>query len=611
MEKKTFPGIVTKTDEAQGIIETIFAVMGNIDHGKDRIWPGAFTKTFIEHGLKVRVLDHHNASSIMNVIGKPLFLEEIGVDQLPATLKAKYPEATGGARAEIKMLMDTPEGKGAFIRLKEKAIDEWSFGYDVLDSDFTKEKINGEDQTIRNLRTLRLFELSPVIWGMNSATTTTGAKSKEEKPYGIFEDEGQQCVFRVDTDGNQMGDSVGCHDTREEAEEQIQAILIEEQSSAHEDEEDEKGVSGKSGLSLAPREREWDNTAAESRVREWAGGEDNMDWTKYKQAHFWFDSENAEQFGGYKLLFGDIIGGELQAVPRGIFAVAGALQGAREGLDIPTDDQDKIKNKVSSYYSSMRTEFSDDTIIPPWDKSFTWETVQAKMVEYYKENELENPTDEDVGLALVYAFDCIMKEYTPMGPVQRMGEVLQGVIHKSFTIAADQFYIDGMLSTEERIALSGAIGDALNVLRAGIPLGVEERQVYYYGYCAFPIETESKAGRVLSRRNANRVTSAVVSLIEALDDAGIELEGFARIEEEEVPKDRITSDWGDLDYDIENWEQKYYEYTRRSKEIIAWASAQYKKKDKLEQDEAGPVTPPTYIKLLEIEKELTILAEET
>jgi len=562
MEKKTFPGLVIKADEEQGIIETIFAVMGNIDHGEDRIWKGAFTKTFMEQSGKVKVLDHHNAHSIMNVIGKPLFFEEISADQLPPTLKAKYPEATGGARAEVKMLMDTPEGKGAFIRLKEGAIDEWSFGYDVLDSDFTKEKVDGQERTIRNLRTLKLYEISPVIWGMNSATTTTGAKAKEQKPYTIENEDGQYVVYRADEDDNPTGDALGSHDTREGAEEQIQAILIEEQ--------DDKGVNGKTGLTLTSREREWDNTAAEARVREWAGGEDNINWAKYKEAHFWFDNDKAEEFGGYKLQFADVIGGELQAVPRAVFAVAGALQGARQGLDIPEDDQDKIKTKVSGYYANMRTEFSDDTIIPPWDKQFTWETIQAKMASYYKENEIGDPTDEQVGLALVFAVDETMKEYTPMGPVQRLGEVLQGIIHKSFTTAADTFYIEGMLSTEERIGLSNAIGDALEVFRAGIPLGVEERQVYYYPYCALPVETEEKAGRVLSTRNANRITTAITSLIEALDSAGIELDGFARVveEEEEEPK-------------------------------------------QIEQTEAGPDSPPTYSKELhEIDLELLRLAEE-
>ena len=44
MEYKTTAAFTTKLDDGQGIVETIFAVMGNIDKGKDRIWPGAFTE---------------------------------------------------------------------------------------------------------------------------------------------------------------------------------------------------------------------------------------------------------------------------------------------------------------------------------------------------------------------------------------------------------------------------------------------------------------------------------------------------------------------------------------------------------------------------------------
>lgn len=528
MEYKTVQGEVTDVQEDAGIITALFAIFGNIDHGGDRIFPGAFSKTIMERGRKILILDQHRADSIGNTIAKPISLREVSRDELPPILLAEYPEASGGAEVVAEFDLEDETSRKCFRRIKNKWVSEWSFGYDTLDSDFTKEKVNGKEITVRNLRTLKLYEVSSVLWGMNSGTVTTGAKAKEQKPYTIEDEDGQYVVYREDEDGNSTGDALGSHDTREEAEEQIQAILISES---------EKGVSGKADLPLTSREREWDNTAAEARVREWAGGED-IDWTKYKEAHFWFDNDNSEEFGGYKLQFADIVGGELQAVPRAVFAVAGALQGARQGLDIPDGDQDKIKTKVSGYYANMRTEFSDDTIIPPWDKQFTWETLQAKMASYYKENEIVDPTDEQVGLALVYAVDETMKEYTPMGPVQRLGEVLQGIIHKSFTTAADTFYIEGMLSTEERIALSSAIGDALEVFRAGIPLGVEERQVYYYPYCALPVETEEKAGRVLSRRNANRVTSAVVSLIEALDDAGIELDGFARVVEEEGEKTR-------------------------------------------------------------------------
>ena len=182
-EYKTFPATVVGVDEEKGIVETIFAVFGNIDEGLDIVHPGSFTKTFVERGNKVRVLDHHNTDSIMNVIGKPIELRELSRAELPQELLQTCPEATGGAYAKVQMLMDTPEGRGAFIRLRDKAVDEWSFGFDTLDHDYSPAVKNEENVTVRNLRTLKLWELSPVIWGMNPITTTIGAKGdKPEDP---------------------------------------------------------------------------------------------------------------------------------------------------------------------------------------------------------------------------------------------------------------------------------------------------------------------------------------------------------------------------------------------------------------------------------------------
>jgi HK97 family phage prohead protease len=163
-------------DSAQGIVDQIVAVYGNVDLGKDRIHPGAFTKTIAERGLKIRVLDQHNTNSIMCVIGKPLGIKEVGRDELPQDLLSKYPDATGGLWTSTQYLMDTPEGKGAFSRIAAGAVDEASIGYDALDINYTKEVIEGKQATVRNIKTIRLWEYSPVIWGMNPATTVVSSK---------------------------------------------------------------------------------------------------------------------------------------------------------------------------------------------------------------------------------------------------------------------------------------------------------------------------------------------------------------------------------------------------------------------------------------------------
>jgi len=128
-----------------------------------------------------------------------------------------------------------------------------------------------------------------------------------------------------------------------------------------------RSASGASDLPLADRARAWDAAAADKRVQDYAGGSDNMDWAKYAKAFFYVDPEKKELLGGYKLQFADVIDGTLTAIPRGIFAVAGILNGARGGADIPDADAETIKGKVAAYYSRMAKEFDDKTIVAPFE----------------------------------------------------------------------------------------------------------------------------------------------------------------------------------------------------------------------------------------------------
>lgn len=182
MERKTLPSIVIKIEADQGIVEHTVAVMGNVDLGGDRIHNGSFTKTINERMGKIRVLDSHRTDSIMDVLGKPLRMWEIGKAELPAQILAQHPDATGALMARTQFLMSTPEGRGAFERIKSRAVGEYSIGYDPMDVDFSDETIDGKEINVRNLRTIKLYEYSPVLFGMNPATTTISAKDKKPAP---------------------------------------------------------------------------------------------------------------------------------------------------------------------------------------------------------------------------------------------------------------------------------------------------------------------------------------------------------------------------------------------------------------------------------------------
>lgn len=118
-------------------------------------------------------------------------------------------------------------------------------------------------------------------------------------------------------------------------------------------------ASGKASLPLADREREWDGDAARERIFKWAGWDDNPQPDKARQAFFAYDDSDGDEKGSYKLPFADVIGGELKAVPRGIFAVAQVLEGARGGVDLPKSVQSDIRDKVEKYYKKIGDE-------PPW-----------------------------------------------------------------------------------------------------------------------------------------------------------------------------------------------------------------------------------------------------
>lgn len=133
-------------------------------------------------------------------------------------------------------------------------------------------------------------------------------------------------------------------------------------------------ASGRTDLPLASRTRGWDASAAEGRARSWAGG-DEINWARYRQAHFAYDDENADAFGGYKLPFADVIDGELTAVPRGIFAAAGGR--GVNSADLPEDVRAAIRRKINGYYRRMASEFEDDTIQSPFDKSIGMRETKA------------------------------------------------------------------------------------------------------------------------------------------------------------------------------------------------------------------------------------------
>jgi hypothetical protein len=119
-------------------------------------------------------------------------------------------------------------------------------------------------------------------------------------------------------------------------------------------------VVGFQDLPLADRDREWDGDEAEKRVRRWADAEDEPN-EKYRKAFVWYDQDEPDNFGSYKLPIADVIGNDLRAVPRAIMAAGNVMQGARGGVKIPKKDIDGVKSHLAKYYKKMGEQ-------PPWER---------------------------------------------------------------------------------------------------------------------------------------------------------------------------------------------------------------------------------------------------
>lgn len=110
-------------------------------------------------------------------------------------------------------------------------------------------------------------------------------------------------------------------------------------------------------LPIAPRDTNWDSSAAEGRIREYTGSTDAPS-SNYRKFFMFFDQSNADQFTAYKLPFADIINGKPHVIPAAISAIQGALSGARGGVDIPDADKQRIQDFVTAYQARIEGEQS-------------------------------------------------------------------------------------------------------------------------------------------------------------------------------------------------------------------------------------------------------------
>ena len=164
-EFKTVPQYIKAVNDMT--VDGIFSVAGVLDSYGDIVEPGAFTKTFAERGDKTLHLWQHDFWSPPPAVIENL--EEVGRADLPAIIRAEFPEATGGALVS-RTYIESERAQEVLAAIKAGSPLEMSFGYDTIRYEVRMDEEDEEAAAIRHLIELRLWETSDVLWGANSAT---------------------------------------------------------------------------------------------------------------------------------------------------------------------------------------------------------------------------------------------------------------------------------------------------------------------------------------------------------------------------------------------------------------------------------------------------------
>lgn len=163
-ETKSTPFIEIKA-ESNGRTKTgICAIFGNVDDWNDRLHFGAFTKTLNEGRSRAKHLWNHNFST--PPIASIKELKEIGLSDLPDGVLQFAPNAKGGLLVKRDYYVGNELSEWVFDAINKGDVSEMSFGFDAVKYDYTVEN----EKEIRELREVKLYDVSDVLWGMNSAT---------------------------------------------------------------------------------------------------------------------------------------------------------------------------------------------------------------------------------------------------------------------------------------------------------------------------------------------------------------------------------------------------------------------------------------------------------
>lgn len=149
-------------DADEGLVEAVFSTFNVIDHDGDVTLPGAF-----EDGAAVGISAYgHN--SWMG--GLPVGRGVIRVEKKRAVLEGQF-------------FLSTETGRETFETIKQMGeLQEWSYGYDVLDTGDVEDLPEPLRHAYRVLAKLHVHEVSPVLVGAGVDTETLSVKGKRAIP---------------------------------------------------------------------------------------------------------------------------------------------------------------------------------------------------------------------------------------------------------------------------------------------------------------------------------------------------------------------------------------------------------------------------------------------
>lgn len=376
MELKTFATFELKVNSTKREVTGYASIFNNVDSYGDVVLPGAYTKTIRERGpekgrkvvggkprCKIKVLRNHT-----DLIGIPMEIREDG----PGLWTKSW-------------IAPTDLGNETLTLIEAGVLQEMSIGYDAVVFDFNPES------SVRNLRELKLYEYSYVDIPANEEAVITEVKRIKDRVRS----------FAVNFDPNAAADALVertvkqadildrvAAEARAAIQEEISKIdirgLLENAAEASVKTISRSGIlvpasssytsmsvkeapgnyvcCGDASLPIASADVEFSYSSALGRVVEWAGGESGFDPDMLSRAFCFRLEDDISSISSYKLLFADIIDGEIYAIPEALESVQEVLVDESDLVEVgsfPVSALVAADAMVSSYLYRLPPEAPD------------------------------------------------------------------------------------------------------------------------------------------------------------------------------------------------------------------------------------------------------------